>query len=180
MTWLTSLTLLLIHLHRHLEDQQQKGAARVQPRAHGKWSAHRRVLPCGLHGQPGSAGCSAVRQWPETSWDNTTAWAYTLPVCLPDCCRTIDANNPAQGKQHWTMGCHSSVGFLNAVLRVVKIPVLPVWVCGHELAYFPTEGLYLDHGMIPTTRASRIPQSRSLSCSLTRPPMRRDSRRTRQ
>lgn len=62
---------------------------------------------------------------------------------------TIDANNPGQGQQHWTMGCHGSVGFLNAVLRVLNIPVLPVWVCGHELAYFPTEGLYLDHGDDP-------------------------------
>lgn len=62
---------------------------------------------------------------------------------------TIDANNPTSGNMHWTMGCHGSVGFLNAVLRVLNIPVLPVWVCGHELAYFPTEGLYLDHGDDP-------------------------------
>jgi hypothetical protein len=62
---------------------------------------------------------------------------------------TVDANNPGLGTQHWTMGCHGSVGFLNAVLRVLNIPVLPVWVCGHELAYFPTEGLYLDHGDDP-------------------------------
>ena len=25
----------------------------------------------------------------------------------------------------------------------------PVWVCGHELAFFPTENLYLDHGDDP-------------------------------
>ncbi|HTP81613.1 MAG TPA: hypothetical protein VMQ11_01640 [Alphaproteobacteria bacterium] len=62
---------------------------------------------------------------------------------------TVDANNPLEGNQHWTMGCHGSVGFLNAVLRVLNVPVLPVWVCGHELAYFPTEGLYLDHGDDP-------------------------------
>jgi hypothetical protein len=62
---------------------------------------------------------------------------------------TIDANNPGIGKQHWTAGCHGSVGFLNAVLRVVNIPVQPVWVCGHELAYFIADRLYLDHGDDP-------------------------------
>ena len=59
---------------------------------------------------------------------------------------TVDANYPTLGTQHWTAGCHGSVGFLSAVLRAVNIPVQPVWVCGHELAYFITEGLYLDHG----------------------------------
>jgi hypothetical protein len=68
---------------------------------------------------------------------------------------TVDANNSGEGTQHWTMGCHGSVGFLNAVLRVLNVPALPVWAgneatCGnHELAYFPTESLYLDHGDDP-------------------------------
>jgi hypothetical protein len=62
---------------------------------------------------------------------------------------TIDANNPSYGVQHWTAGCHGSVGFLHAVLRVLNIPVQPVWVCGHELAYFTSEKLYLDHGDDP-------------------------------
>jgi hypothetical protein len=31
----------------------------------------------------------------------------------------------------------------------VNIPVRPVWVCGHELAFFPTEHLYMDHGDNP-------------------------------
>lgn len=62
---------------------------------------------------------------------------------------TVDANNPVWSKLHWTAGCHGSVGFLHAVLRTLAIPVQPLWVCGHELAYFPTEGLYLDHGDDP-------------------------------
>jgi hypothetical protein len=62
---------------------------------------------------------------------------------------TIDANNLSYGVQHWTAGCHGSVGFLHAVLRVLNIPVQPVWVCGHELAYFTSEKLYLDHGDDP-------------------------------
>jgi hypothetical protein len=62
---------------------------------------------------------------------------------------TIDTNNPTLGSQHWTMGCHGSVGLLHALLRVVNIPVQPIWVCGHELAFFITERLYMDHGDDP-------------------------------
>ena len=62
---------------------------------------------------------------------------------------TIATNNSGLGAQHYTAGCHGSVGFLNAVLRVVNIPVQPVWVCGHELAYFMTEKMYMDHGDDP-------------------------------
>jgi hypothetical protein len=62
---------------------------------------------------------------------------------------TLDANNPGLGTQHWTAGCHGSVGFLHEVLRVVNIPVQPVWVGGHELACFVSERKYLDHGDDP-------------------------------
>ena len=62
---------------------------------------------------------------------------------------TVDTNNPQFGSQHWTAGCHGSVGFLHAALAALNIPVQPIWVCGHELAYFMTEDLYLDHGDDP-------------------------------
>jgi hypothetical protein len=62
---------------------------------------------------------------------------------------TVDSRYPALGTQHWTAGCHGSVGFLNAILRVVNIPVQPIWACGHEMACFMSEGLYLDHGDDP-------------------------------
>jgi hypothetical protein len=62
---------------------------------------------------------------------------------------TIDSNNPSEGLQHWTAGCHGSVGLLQAALRALNVPVQPIWVCGHELAYFPTEDRYLDHGDDP-------------------------------
>ncbi len=62
---------------------------------------------------------------------------------------TVDAGDPADGVQHWTMGCHGSVGFLAATLRALNIPVQPVWVGGHELACFLTERMYLDHGDDP-------------------------------
>ena len=62
---------------------------------------------------------------------------------------TVDASNPGLGSQHWTAGCHGSVGFLHEVLRVVNIPVQPVWVGGHELACFVSERTYLDHGDDP-------------------------------
>jgi hypothetical protein len=62
---------------------------------------------------------------------------------------TVDTNNPGLGAYHWTAGCHGSVGLLNQVLRAVNIPVQPVWVCGHELPYFVTEKMYMDHGDDP-------------------------------
>jgi hypothetical protein len=79
-----------------------------------------------------------------------TVWQYRgYPPLSKIVNGTVDANNPSSGMRHWTAGCHGSVGFLNAVLRAVNIPVQPVWVCGHEVAYFVTENLYLDHGDDP-------------------------------
>ncbi len=78
---------------------------------------------------------------------------------------TVDANNPGMGVQHWTAGCHGSVGFLSAVLRAANIPVQPVWVCGHALACFMTEKMYLDHGDDPynqNVKSSSQPISRVL------------------
>lgn len=74
---------------------------------------------------------------------------YGFPTISAVVGGTVDANNPGFGVQHWTAGCHGTVGFLNAVLRAANIPVDSVWVCGHELAYFPSDVLYLDHGDDP-------------------------------
>jgi hypothetical protein len=57
---------------------------------------------------------------------------------------------------HWTLGCHGSVGFLNATLRALNIPVQPIWVGGHELACFLTERMYLDHGDDPYNAVVRV------------------------
>jgi hypothetical protein len=62
---------------------------------------------------------------------------------------TVDSNNPTLGMAHYTAGCHGSVGLMNAALRVLNIPVQPIWVCNHQLAYFVSEDLYLDHGDDP-------------------------------
>ena len=87
---------------------------------------------------------------PDTFGNHQAVWQYRGHVPLSKIVNgTIDANNPGSGMQHWTAGCHGSVGFLHAVLRVLNVPVQPVWVCGHELAYFPSEKLYLDHGDDP-------------------------------
>lgn len=71
---------------------------------------------------------------------------YGFPPLSSIIAGTTDPNN---GFAHWTAGCHGSLGFYTAVLKAVNIPVRPVWVCGHELAFFPTENLYLDHGDDP-------------------------------
>jgi hypothetical protein len=62
---------------------------------------------------------------------------------------TLDSRYPSYGTMHWTEGCHGSVGFISAALRVLNLPVQPLWACGHELAYFVSEDLYLDHGDDP-------------------------------
>ncbi len=62
---------------------------------------------------------------------------------------TIDSNHASIGTQHFTAGCHGSTGFLNAALRVVNIPVQPIWACDHELVYFMSEDLYMDHADNP-------------------------------
>jgi hypothetical protein len=86
----------------------------------------------------------------DTFGNHAAIWQYRGYVPLSRIVEgTVDANNPGLGLQHWTAGCHGSVGFLHAVLRVLNIPVQPVWVAGHELAYFTSEKLYLDHGDDP-------------------------------
>jgi len=62
---------------------------------------------------------------------------------------TVDSGNPGYGVQHWTAGCHGSVGFMHAILRALNIPVQPIWIGGHEAAWFMSEDLYLDHGDDP-------------------------------
>ena len=52
---------------------------------------------------------------------------------------------------------------MNAALRVLNIPVEPVWVCGHELVYFPTEDLYMDHGDDPYNQVVKASSSPSLN-----------------
>lgn len=48
--------------------------------------------------------------------------------------------------EHWTAGCHGTAGFMRDTLRAVNIPVVIPHACGHSQLYFPTEGLYVDHG----------------------------------
>jgi hypothetical protein len=62
---------------------------------------------------------------------------------------TVDSRYPLLGSAHYTAGCHGSTGFLHALLRVLNIPVQPIWVCGHEMEYFMSEDLYMDHGDDP-------------------------------
>lgn len=62
---------------------------------------------------------------------------------------TVDDRYPDRGIVHWIPGCRGSVGFMNATLRSVNIPVQPVLVCGHQLPYFASEDKYLTHGDNP-------------------------------
>jgi hypothetical protein len=51
--------------------------------------------------------------------------------------------------RHWTAGCHGTTGFWRNVLRAANIPVAIANRCGHSLAYFLSEGRYVDHGDDP-------------------------------
>jgi hypothetical protein len=51
--------------------------------------------------------------------------------------------------RHWTAGCHGTTGFLRSTLRVLNIPVMNSWVCGHSLPFFATDNYYLSHGDDP-------------------------------
>jgi hypothetical protein len=93
------------------------------------------------------------------TFGNTYAvWQYRgYPPISRMVAGTVDSNSPQLGALHWTAGCHGSTGFLNAVLRVLNVPVQPIWVSGHELDYFLSEDCYLDHADDPynlTVRSS--------------------------
>jgi len=58
------------------------------------------------------------------------------------------------GFRHYARGCSGTVQWLREILRVANLPVIRINKL-HSLAYFPTEGLYLDHGDNPYNRYSR-------------------------
>ncbi len=65
--------------------------------------------------------------------------------------------------QHWTAGCHGTVGFVKSVLRVLNIPVETIYTCGHGQLYFPTLGRYLDHGDNPYNSNVTTQDSKNVS-----------------
>ncbi|WP_306599656.1 putative Ig domain-containing protein [Geothrix sp. 21YS21S-2] len=90
--------------------------------------------------------------WQYRGWSPISAIVYG----------TTDLNNPGYGLRHWTAGCHGSTGFVHSALRVVNIPVQPVWVTGHELMYFMSEDLYMDHGDDPYNQVVKASGAPSL------------------
>lgn len=65
--------------------------------------------------------------------------------------------------QHWTAGCHGTAGFLKSVLKSVNIPVQPIFTCNHAQVYFPTLGLYMDHGDNPYNNNVIADSAKSIS-----------------
>ena len=82
---------------------------------------------------------------------------------------TVDAGYPGYGTMHWTEGCHGSTGLISAALRVLNLPIQPIWACGHELVYFVSEDLYLDHADDPYNGNVRASTSPSLLLLLDAP-----------
>lgn len=97
-----------------------------------------------------------------SSYGNMEAhWQYRG---IPPISRVIEGTTSTvtNSFEHWTAGCHGTTGLLRNVLRAANIPVHIVRICGHGLAYFMTEGLYLDHGDNPynsTFKGTGLPAS---------------------
>lgn len=86
-------------------------------------------------------------------------WQYRGIPPIP---RTLEgtARTSTGEFQHWTAGCHGTVGLIRNVLRAVNIPVHIIRICDHGLVHFLTENVYLDHGDDPynsTFRATGRP-----------------------
>ncbi len=83
---------------------------------------------------------------------------------IPPITRVIEGTTATVTNEfrHWTAGCHGTTGFLRSVLRAANIPVQIVRICSHSLAYFMTDGRYLDHGDDPynsTFKGTGLPAS---------------------
>jgi hypothetical protein len=70
---------------------------------------------------------------------------------LPPITRILDGTTAIYwpGFSHWTAGCHGSTGFYRNVLRALNVPMQITTICGHSVAYFMSEGRYMDHGDDP-------------------------------
>jgi hypothetical protein len=62
---------------------------------------------------------------------------------------TIQTSRPEFGAMHRTAGCWGTTGFLQALLRVVNIPVKLVISAGHAQPWFMADSRYLSHGDDP-------------------------------
>ena len=86
-----------------------------------------------------------------------TFWGYSGVAPLSEIIRGRVASHPELGTvypgfEHWTTGCGGTTRFLRGVLSVVNIPVQDLIerrTCGHSLAYFSGEGLFLTHSDDP-------------------------------
>ncbi len=91
------------------------------------------------------AGTNLVHSFGGDSYGDMEAyWQYRG---LPPITRIVEGTTSSAVNEfeHWTSGCHGTAGFLRNVLRAVNIPVQIMRINGHAIAYFMTEGRYLDH-----------------------------------
>ena len=61
----------------------------------------------------------------------------------------------SNGVQHYTKGCHGTVGFLRSVLRTINIPVDYTRAARHGLPHFMSINMYLSHGDDPYSAYNR-------------------------
>ncbi len=65
--------------------------------------------------------------------------------------------------RHWTAGCHGTGAFFKTALKSINIPVEIQLVCNHAVLYFPSVGLYMDHGDDPYNANVRNQPEKSIS-----------------
>ncbi len=65
--------------------------------------------------------------------------------------------------RHWTAGCHGTASFFMTALKAINIPVEIHKVCGHAVMYFPSVGLYMDHGDNPYNANVRTQPTKPVS-----------------
>jgi hypothetical protein len=103
-----------------------------------------------------------IRKVLEWCWDNLTHfgnlegmtpkeireahWQYSIPTVSRIINGTYCANSPRLGVRHYTAGCSGTADFLEALLRVINIPVERSSSGPHMGVHFLSENLYLSHG----------------------------------
>lgn len=120
--------------------------------------AHSFLVNNGILGSTQSETIAALLQWVRenmvhyyltSTYTNTNDhWGYPgRPSVFSVIEGTIRASESTPN--HWTAGCHGTAGFIKSVFKSVNIPVEILYVCGHAQLYFPSIGMYIDHGDNP-------------------------------
>lgn len=89
---------------------------------------------------------------------NNNIWHYRGAVPITRMITGTDPTDPILFLRHWTDGCWGTVGFMKLVLQILNIPIEHIYMQGHSLPHFLSEGVYMSHGDDPYEIIDRYPQ----------------------